>query len=185
MDIFNSIHSRQSIGKVKPDPVAREVLERLLDAAAQAPNHHKVRPWRFIVLTGAARDRLGVAMAQSLQQRKPDTPAEGLEAERAKALRAPVIIAVAVAQPEGPKVDLLENICAASAATQNLLLAATALGLGAIWRTGGSATDPHIKAFLGLAPDQPLIAFVYLGYPTHDPLPPQRPGADDRTVWLD
>ena len=54
MDAFEAIHSRRSQGKVKPDPVPRELIEKLLDAAVQAPNHYKVRPWRFVVLTGAS-----------------------------------------------------------------------------------------------------------------------------------
>jgi nitroreductase len=65
------------------------------------------------------------------------------------------------------------------------LLAAHALGLGAIWRTGPAVTDPSVKAFLGFAPDQHVIGFVYVGYPEVRPLPTQRPSFEDRTVWLD
>src|SRR5687767_2302815 len=124
MDVFDAIHTRMSIGKVKPDPVPRELIEKLLEAAAQAPNHHKVQPWRFIVLTGAARERLGEVMAQTLLGRQPDATPEVVAAERAKPLRAPVLIAVGVEKPSGPKVVEIENICAAAAATQNMLLAA-------------------------------------------------------------
>jgi nitroreductase len=52
MDVLTAIHTRHSTGKVKPDPVPRAVIEKLLLAAVQAPNHHKVRPWRFVVLSG-------------------------------------------------------------------------------------------------------------------------------------
>jgi nitroreductase len=185
MDALRAIHTRQSIGKVKPDPVPRELIEPMLAAAVQAPNHYKVRPWRFFVLTGAARERLGDAMAEAARARKPDIPAEGLQAERAKPLRAPVVIAVGVDKPGEPKVVALENICAAAAATQNLLLAAHALGLAAQWRTGPAAEAPEVKRFLGLAPDQPLIGFIYVGYPLVEPAEPRRPSFDDRTVWLD
>jgi len=185
MDIFEAIHTRQSIGKVKPDPVPHELIERLLSAAVQAPNHHKVRPWRFVVLTGAARERLGDAMAQSLHNSDPNTGDEAVTKERTKPLRAPVVIAVAVDKPNLPKVVEIENVCAAAAAVQNMLLAAHALGLGAYWRTGPSATDPVIKTFLGFVPDQMLIGFIYIGYPDMPPHPPSRPSFEDRTVWLD
>ncbi|MEJ5226260.1 MAG: nitroreductase family protein, partial [Anaerolineales bacterium] len=67
----------------------------------------------------------------------------------------------------------------------NILLAAHALGLGAIWRTGDTARDPLIKQFLGFAPDQHLIGFLYIGVPEAAPEPKQRPGFEDRTVWMD
>jgi nitroreductase len=185
MEVLEAIYGRQSSGKVRPDPVPRELLEKLLQAAAQAPNHHRVRPWRFVVLTGSARERLGDAMAQSLQQRDPSAQPAALDAERSRPLRAPVLIAVGVDQPAEPKVIEIENICAAAAAVQNLLLAAHALGLAAIWRTGPAASDPLVKAFLGLGVGQHLIGFIYLGYPLVELSPLHRPDHQDRTIWLD
>jgi len=58
MDLMEAIYNRHSIPKVKPDPIPHELVEKLLAAAVQAPNHHRVRPWRFVILTGAARHRL-------------------------------------------------------------------------------------------------------------------------------
>ncbi len=184
MDLFDAIHTRQSVGSVKPDPVPRELIERLLAAGAQAPNHYKVRPWRFFVIEGETRERLGDAMAQALMRAKPDAPPEAAAVERAKALRAPVIIVVAVDKPNGPKVVEIENVAAAAAAAQNILLAAHALGLGVKWRTGSAATCPEVKQWLGLELDQHLIAFLYVGYPVADLPPPVRPGPEDRTTWL-
>jgi nitroreductase len=185
LDIFTAIHTRHSIPKVLPDPLPRELIDCLLEAAVQAPNHHRNRPWRFVVLTGAARERLGEVMAQSLAQRLPDAPAALLETERKKPLRAPLLIAVGIDPPDQPKVVEIENICAGAAAVQNLLLAAHALGLGAIWRTGAPATDPAVKAFLGLNSDQHLIAFVYLGYPDGERVALERPTPADRTTWME
>ncbi len=185
MELFDAIYQRQSIGKVKPDPVPCDLIEQLLSAAVQAPNHHRVRPWRFIVLSGAARERLGDVMAESKRLSAPDTPDAVLDVERSRPLRAPVIIAVGVDKPVEPKVLELENICAAAAAAQNLLLAVTALGLAAMWRTGPAALDPRVKEFLGLAPDQHLIGLIYLGYPEGEPIRQERPGFEDRTTWLE
>jgi nitroreductase len=189
MDILEAIHTRQSVGKVKPDPVPRETIERLLSAAVQAPNHYKVLPWRFVVLTGPGRERLGEVMVQVFLDRFPDLPADiqatALEKERSKALRSPVVIAVGVDKPAESKVIEIENVCATAAACQNLLLAAHGLGLAAKWRTGDAARDPKVKQFLGFAPDQHLIAFLYIGYPEFEPAPVERPSFEDRTAWME
>lgn len=185
MELMDAIYARQSVPKVRPDPVPRELVEQLLGAAVQAPNHHRVRPWRFFVLTGDARCRLGDVMAGSLIKRDPQTREEAIEVERARPLRAPLLIAVAVDQPEDPKIVEIENVCAAAAAAQNILLAAQDLGLAAMWRTGKAAYDPDVKAFFGLKPDQHLIGFLYIGYPEVERPAVSRPTFTDRTVWME
>jgi nitroreductase len=185
METLEAIHTRQSIGQVKPDPVPRDLIEKLLSAAVQAPNHYKVRPWRFVVLTGASREKLGEAMAQSTKASKPDATEDDVQKDRAKPLRAPVVIAVAADKPGLTKAKEIENVCATAAAVQNMLLAAHALGLAAMWRTGPSASDPAIKQFFGWDIDQYLIGFVYIGYPRHEATPASRPSFEDRTVWME
>jgi nitroreductase len=185
MDTLEAIFSRQSIGEVKPDPLPRELIEKLLCAAVQAPNHHRVRPWRFVVLTGAGRERLGEVLARSFAEKFPQAPASAQEKERARLLRAPVIIAVGVDKPSEPRIVDVENICAAAAAVENLLLAAQALGLAAKWRTGDDSRNPLVKEFLGFAADQHLIALIYLGFPAVETGTVTRPGFEDRTVWME
>ena len=184
METLEAIHTRQSIAQVKPDPVPRELIEKLLSAAVQAPNHYKVRPWRFAVMTGAAREKLGEAMAHSTKAARPDATVDELQKVRGKPLRAPVVIAVAVDKPGLTKAKEIENICATAAAVQNMLLAAHALGLAAMWRTGPSATDPAIKQFFGWEVDQHLIGFIYIGYPQGELTPPTRPSFEDRVIWM-
>lgn len=185
MDVFDAINTRHSIKKVLTAPIPRELVERLLSAAVQAPNHYHVRPWRFAVLSGTARERLGDVFAEVLSKKYPDLPADAVNKERAKPLRAPLLIAVGVEPPADPRVIEQENICAAAAAVENLLLAAHALGLAAIWRTGSAAYEPKVKAFLGFEPDQPLIGFVYIGYPDMPVPDVPRPSFEDRTLWMD
>jgi len=185
MTVLDAIHARLTIGKVKQDALPREVIEKLLSAGAQAPNHHKVRPWRFVVLTGDGRKKLGDVMAASFLDRNPATPPEGLEKPRSLPLRAPVVIAVGADKPVDSKIIEIENISAASAACQNILLAANALGLGAIWRTGEWARDAKVKEFLGFATDQHIIGFIYVGHPEIQPEPYMRQGFEDRTVWME
>jgi len=185
MDVFEAIHDRHSQKKVKQDSVPRQMIDKLLDAAVQAPNHYKVRPWRFVVLTGNAREKLGEVMASSLQDRQPDFPQEAFDKARTTPLQAPVVIAVGVEKPTEPKVLEIENICAVAAATENLLLAAHALGLGAKWRTGEWARDLKVKEFLGFKPDQYIVGFIYVGYPEFIAEYPPRPSFEDQTVWME
>jgi nitroreductase len=184
MKVIEAIYARQSVGNVRQDPIPRAEIEKLLGAAAQAPNHYKVRPWRFIVIEGEARKLLGEVLAQAFLRKSPQVGQDGLDKERAKPFRAPLIIAVGVDRPAEPRVQEIENVCAAAAACQNILLAAVELGIAGYWRTGDAVRDPEVKAHLGLAPEQELIAFLYLGYPALPAERRQRPGFDDRTTWL-
>jgi len=185
MEIFEAIHGRLTIKNVKQDALPRGMIEKLLSAAVQAPNHHKVRPWRFVVLTGDGRKKLGDVMAASFLDHNPATPPEGLDKTRALPLRAPVLIAVGVDKPADSKIVEVENISAASAACQNILIAANALGLGAVWRTGNWARDSNVKEFLGFSADQYIVGFIYVGYPEVIPEPYVRQGFEDRTVWME
>jgi nitroreductase len=176
--VLTAIRERRSVKKVRPDPVPRELIEQVLEAAVWAPNHHLTQPWRFFVLTGAARLALGDVLA-----RDPALSPDTREVIGQKPLRAPVVVAVAV-EPH-PDRPLLDEIAAGAAAIQNMLLAAHALGLGAIWRTGRAIEDPAVKAFFGLSDRAVLLGFVYLGFPATIPAPPARRSAGDWTVWFD
>ena len=185
MDVFEAIHNRQSAAKIKADqPVSRDLIEKLLSAAVQAPNHHKVRPWRFVVVSGDSRQNYGEVLATALRKRKPDSTEEAIKVEREKPLRYPATIVVGVDKPSDPKASELENVMAVAAAVENLLLAAQSLGLIGTWRTGKAAEDPEVKAFFGFAPDQHLVGFIHVGYP--EKLEPvSRPSFEDRTVWME
>ena len=139
------------------------------------------QPLKKTLIIGPA----GKIMAASQQQRHPEFPPEAFEKCRTLPLRAPVIITVGVDKPSEAKVLEIENVCAAAAAIQNLLLAASAMGLGAKWRTAEWARDPMVKEFLGFQPDQHLIGFIYIGY--HEILTgaPPRPSFEDRTAWIE
>ncbi len=185
MDVFEAIHNRHSIKKVKQDAVPREMIEKLLDAAVQAPNHYKVRPWRFVVLTGEARHRLGDVMSASLRDRHPEYPREAFDKAHATPFQAPVVIAVGVEKPSEAKISQIENISAVAAAIENLLLAAHALGLGAKWRTGEWTDDVKVKEFLGFEADQHVLGFIYVGYPELAAEYPRRPSYEDRVLWME
>jgi nitroreductase len=186
--ILGALRTRSSMSRVKPDPVPRAVVERIIEAATWAPNHRRTEPWRFVVVAGTARVELGEVMARSLRERldggDDDRAAALLEKERNKPLRAPVLIAVAALPSSDPRVVEVEEVAAVAAGVQNMLLAAEALGLGAMWRTGDPAYDPAIKRFLGLPEGAHLISFVYLGYPEVLPRREREGDGSRYTAWL-
>jgi nitroreductase len=145
-----------------PGPDAQS-LDRILAAGLRAPDHGHLRPWRFFVIRGEARRRFGDLLAESLGRRIRDTTAASLDAERAKALRAPVIVVVAVTPRDTQRIPAVEQVLSAGAAAQNMLIAAHALGYGAFWRTGAAAYDPVLAAGLGLAGEDSIAGFIYIG----------------------
>ncbi|MDO8280932.1 MAG: nitroreductase [Burkholderiaceae bacterium] len=145
----------------EPAPTAQQ-REILLQAACSAPDHGRLQPWRFTFIEGAARERLGDLMAASLQRREPQAAVDKLQAERAKALRAPLIV-VAAAQIQVGKVPAVEQAVATGAAVQNMMLAAHALGLGAFWRTGAVVYDEAFKQAFGLSAQDTIVGIVYIG----------------------
>ncbi len=190
MDILEAIRGRRSIGKVKPDPIDRETIGKLLEAAVWAPNHHHTEPWKFFVLTGEGRRPLGRTLAEiAAEKLDPSLTAEEREAllkkEEDKPFRAPVIIAVAVTPSDDPKAIPIEETAAVHAAVQNMLLAAHALGLGAIWRTGQPAYHPKMKRLFGLRPQDEVAGFVYVGYPDMPHPSGRRTPVSEKTVWIE
>ena len=161
METYEAIMTRRSVPKVSDRAPGTATIEKLLDAAVRAPTHHVTEPWRFIVLRGDALRGLGAAWAAGVERAGKN--AEGIAA---KALRAPVVIVV-IARPKThlPKVVEVEEHHAIGAAIQNILLAAHALGLGAMVRTGPAATLPEVRDFLHLGDSEHVAGFVYVGYP--------------------
>lgn len=164
METFRAIQERRSTGRLTEPAPTKEQLELLLAAADRAPDHKKLKPWRFIVLEGAAKDSLAEVMVASMLNRRPDASEMEINKERGKLGRAPVVIAVGTTYLEAP-IPFEEMLAATAAAIQNLLLAATDLGLGSMWRTGDSAYDPAIKVALGLQERDFISGFIYLGTP--------------------
>ncbi|MEM3427052.1 MAG: nitroreductase [Nitrososphaerales archaeon] len=188
LDVLEAIKTRRSISKFKPDEPPKELIEKILDAGTWAPTHHLTEPWKFFVLTGKAREKLGEAMAQALAEELTDLDSQEskvkLDSERQRPLRAPVIIAVAASPKQDPNVVELEEIVATASAMQNMLLAAHALGLGAILRTGKAAYRKKVKEFFGLSDKEYLLGFIYLGYPDMQPQKATRTPFSSKTVWL-
>src|SRR5215212_308604 len=188
MDVIQAIETRQSMGRVKGDPVPRELVERILQSAVHAPNHRLTEPWRFHVFMGRGRGELARARAEiaRLQAEAEGESAEmaagRISRERKKAFRAPVIIAV-VCEAGRDEIETLENYAACACAVQNMQLTAHALGLAAMWRTGPAAYHDHMREFFGLKEGDRVVAHLYVGYPDMGERPRRRQPATEKTIW--
>lgn len=185
MEAIEALLTRTSAVRLGEPAPPSAVVDTVLQAALRAPDHGRLRPWRFIMVSGGARERLGTLMADSLLARKPDTAAAEIERERAKPLRAPLIIVVAaIVEPNHPKIPEIEQVLSAGAAAQNIMLAFHAMGYGCMWKTGGVAYDGRVKAAFGLADTDHIVGLLYAGTETAaapDRGPPD--AADHVIVW--
>jgi nitroreductase len=188
-DVLTAIAERRSIGRFKNEPVERDVIIQLLQAAGWAPSHHNTQPWRFVVMTGEGRNKLGEGYADVALSEASGLSEEEVQEKRkkeiAKAFRAPVVIAAICSPADDPRAVAAEERAAAQAAVQNLLLAAHGLGLGAIWRSGAPMFHEAMKAAFELRSDEEIVAFIYLGHPDMKPLKAERANILEKTLWLD
>ena len=188
MDALDAIQRRTSVRRFRPEPVGRETIERLLECAVRAPNHKLTEPWRFAVLTGAARDRFAELRARHRLTRYADPESDEARTAVAKMRReteeTPAIIVVMCAiSPDD--VAREEDYAASMMAIANLMIAAESLGLGTYMRTGGLMRDPDVTALVGLEPGFRMVGMVSLGYPADEPPPKRRRPAAELTRWVD
>lgn len=172
MEALHALTSRESVspkllGEPSPSAAERETAFR---AAMTAPDHGALRPWRFLVVEGEGLTRLGEVFADAARRANPGADPAVIETAREKALRSPLlIVAAAVVKHEGTKIPEIEQVVAASCATQNLLNAFHAQGYGAMLVTGDRAYDAGVKQALGLGERDHIVAFMHVGTPTARP----------------
>src|SRR5258708_39408662 len=150
MELFAAVQTRSSAARVGEPGPSREDLELLLQAAARAPDHGRLKPWRFIVLDGAAREAFTAAAAEAKRARLPAMTEEQLAAEREKFNRSPTILVVGCAvNREQSKIPEIEQVVAVGPAAQNLLLATHEPGDGGSWKNRAPAYHPAPEADVG------------------------------------
>lgn len=192
MSIIDAIKRRTSNGFMTDEAVDPDLIRQVLDAAVCSPVHHRTDPWRFLVIQGAGREKLGQVMADHLARdiaRKKEDPESQknirfLAKIRKKTLRAPVIIVVGAAKSDKDQALMREDVAAVSASCQNILLAASALGLCAFWRTGGVTYETDTASSLGFDADTELVGFIYLGHPKKNMPPKIRQTSEEFTRWM-
>ena len=176
--LINWIKSRRSIGNLSIPAPTESQIRAAIDCAVTAPDHKKLRPWRFIVTQGNARHDLGRAFLAAAEAQAVQEGEALSEKSRQKTynmpLRAPVIITVVTQMQVHKKVPPFEQMLSAGAAVQNLILALQAQGFSTVWRTGLLCNEPAVKAYFGVGPDDYVTAFVYTGSSPCD-MPTRKP----------
>ena len=184
MDALDLMLTRESALKLEAPGPTQADLDRMFAAAVRTPDHGRLRPWQFVVIGPEQRQAFGALMADSLLRRDPAATEPALQRERDKAFRSPVIVVVAAKVQRGHKIPEIEQVASASAAAQTIMLAAPALGYGAVWKTGAPAYDPAVKTALGLDQQDDIIGFLYIGTQAGGSSPIPRPDAKDFvTTW--
>jgi nitroreductase len=147
-------------------PPDREDLRRILEAATTVPDHGGLRPWRFAVLTEPGRHRLGDALVAGLHElRGEDLPPAMVDKMRNKAFAAPCTIAVIASPDPGSNVPVWEQRASASCTGYALVLGATALGFGAVWKSASVLETSPVRGLFDLGDDEDLLGWVNLGSP--------------------
>ena len=153
-------------------------IEDLLTIASRVPDHGKLAPWRFILLQGDARPRLGTAIADLVRSRG-ETSDEKLDLERSRFLRAPLIVIVVSCAQSHVKIPVWEQHLSAGAVCMNLIWAATAHGYACNWLTEWIAYDAETRALCGLEPHEQIAGFIYIGKSNESPADRDRPQLED------
>lgn len=160
------MQSRQTIlpkRLIAPGPNAGQ-LAMILNAAASAPDHGQLLPWRFVIVPAAARADLAEVFGAALVERDAAASAEQQAQAREKAHRSPLLMLVVVDGERGdPDVDLFERLVSTGCALQNMLLMATALGYGSALTSGKALKSAGLRTLFGLQPAEHALCFVSVG----------------------
>jgi nitroreductase len=168
VDVEQAIRTRRTHKAYAPEPVAREVLDELLELARWAPNHNLTNPWRFRVV--------GPQTLAALKE------AAGPEAA-AKLDRAPTLVVASVVQTGDPVQDE-EDVCATAAAIYVVLLAAHARGLAGYWRTPEVLRTPGGCSAAGVPEGERALGLIHLGTPRQWREAPERAPSEDYVTYL-
>ena len=160
------IHGRRTVLPKRlaaPGPDATQ-LQRILGAAAAAPDHGELIPWRFVLIPDDARSSLADAFAGSLRERDAQATEEQLTQARDKAFRSPLLL-LAVATMGEPADDIppTERLLSAGCAIQNILLMATALGFGSALTSGKALDSRPMRELFAIGADEEALCFISIG----------------------
>ena len=185
MTVLEAIATRRSIKEFTDREISRVEIERLLDAACQAPNHRMTEPWRFYVLGPEARAAYGAALGARKAKRveAPDAAQAVIEKVERTHRELPFMLVVSVVLDENPEIRE-EDYAATFMAIQNLSLVAHAMGLGTHIKSGGIMDDPRSRAAVGLPEGERIVATINVGEPASVPEAKARCPAAELTTWV-
>ncbi|MFF7050193.1 nitroreductase [Streptomyces griseorubiginosus] len=180
--VLEAVLTRRSAHRLTEPAPGRHDLERLIQAAANAPDHGRLRPWRLVAVTGDERARLGDVLGEAA--------ASPEQAQRAatKPLRAPLLLSIVHCPvPDHPKVSEWEQLAATTGMVTTLSLLLHGYGWASIWRTGVAVQAPQVRKYLGVADGERLLGWLYVGTQCPSGTFAERPPFDTfaKITWLD
>ncbi|WP_445115777.1 nitroreductase family protein [Acinetobacter sp. WZC-1] len=160
--IHDNMHNRQSVGQlVEPAPDAAQ-LEIAFQAALTAPDHHRLKPTRFMVVEQDQREAFAELLVQAMVDQGEQDPVQ-LDRVRHHPFRAPLLVLAVTQFQDHPKVPYFEQTLSSGAAIQNFLLSMQAQGFASIWRSGAVVESKLFKRALGLQEHDLISGIIYLG----------------------
>lgn len=191
MKLSDAIKGRRSIRAYKSDPVPREMVLKVLDAANWAPSGMNLQQWHFIVAKGEMKDRIAQLYGKLTEANMPPedqrTESQKSFLKWAKTLGgAPVVIALLTDKEEEPRRRKM-HIESAAAAFQNLFLTAYSEGLGTCWMTGPLRAEAELVDILNVSEDKEIVAITPLGFPAPGEVevpPRQDPDLKEKVTWV-
>src|SRR5829696_5555486 len=169
------------LGEPGPTP---EELEALLTIGTRVPDHGRLTPWRFLVIEGEARARIGEVIATAFLADQPQADATRVEQERKRLARAPTVVAVVSRARPHVKIPEWEQTLSAGAVCMSLVIAANAMGFGTSWLTEWYGFDRRVLDALGLEPDENIAGFIHIGRVTTPSVERPRPVVADLVTWF-
>jgi nitroreductase len=167
--LIHLLQNRQSVGLLtEPAPSATE-LQKIQSAALSAPDHARLKPWRYLVIKGDSRKQLGALFQAAMHKDHPELTKEQLLRYVQMPMRAPLIIVAITSLIDHPKVPESEQLLSTAVGVGYMLLATEALGYGGYWRTGPLSTHSEVKKGLGLSNNEQIVGFLYIGTAQKEP----------------
>ena len=163
MHVIDFLLYRQSQPLLRQPAPQQEMIDTIIAIANQAPDHGRLHPTRYLIIENERLQELGELFEQALIIRRPQALTFECDKIREASLRAPLIITVIAKVIPHPTIPAVEQILSAGCSAHAILYGVEAYGYGAIWRTGPSAYDEHVKKGLGLTENEQIIGFIYIG----------------------
>lgn len=184
MKTLEAIQTRNSVPLLTDPAPTSEEMSEVYKGALRAPDHARLRPWKFIEVRGDSRDKLAKIFIDTATALNSDLSENEISKLEKAPHRAPMVIILAANIKEHPKVPEIEQIISLGAAAQNILLGIHEIGYSAVWRTGNMAFNPEITKFLGLEENFKIIGYLYVGTSTGKEKPiPELKIQDFLEVW--
>jgi nitroreductase len=179
---IDTLLSRASVSQLRGPAPDGFALDLILQAAMRAPDHGRLRPWRFVLIRGVARHAFANVVERAMRRRNSDVSDEIVQRQRMKLTNTPLMIALGVHIRTESTIPEIEQMLSVGSAAMNMLNAIHALGFGGIWVTGPNSYDPHVATALGFqAPDR-LAGFLFVGTALGERRSQDRPDPGGYTV---